>query len=309
MERLIPLIGYNKALCNDSWGADKRENDHRVRHWALVWWEHPTQGGKMTAEICVITEGMPDFCGGMMVYSPRVDIHKCTGSWSSNFCLRSEHGIPEDELSYEWENFDPETDALDLVALTGKKDWTIEEVTSYGFRSIAGAVAAQAASYCKRGIIGADRIGGRMTTLWEVMSTMNTIAAYPSYRLNVGEIKADITSMRDKSTWADTCALQCPSIRYDKEWFNVNSGNKCHWLIANISPSLYPQEEGDGSEFECGECGHYNEYRGECEECGHIDEGCQREHTFPRGDNDNNVKVLGSVKYRLRARRHFWRNG
>jgi hypothetical protein len=310
MERLIPLIGYNKAETTDSYAqSEERDNDSRIRHWALVWWDPKDSEGRRTAEICVVTEGMPDFCGGLMVYSPRVDIYHEIGAWNSNFCMTANTGLQEDELSFQWENFDTETDAIDLAAWTGKEDWNDDEVVSFAYRSIAGCIAAQAAAYCKRGIMGADKVGGRMSTLWDVMSTMDRFAVNSAYKANVSNIMDE--GMRARDVLSHDCTVLSVATQWGDEWRNANSGNMCWWLTAEVRPVTDGGYEGDDDGMmTCEECGTYHSAGEECPECGYLDDGAVKTYCFPDTDRySSNAIIIGSVKYRLRARRHFWRNG
>lgn len=307
MERLIPLFGYSKAETTDSYNVqEERENESRVRHWALVWWNDADNGGRRTAEIMVVTEGMADFCGGMLVYSPRVEIFKEDGAWSSNFSTAACTTLKSEELSREWEDFDPTKDALSLEELTGKALWTDEEVVTLGYKSIAGVVGGQALAYSKRGIMGADRVGGRMTRLFEVMGSTGEFACYSSYKHNVGSIKDK--GMTAKSLWHTSCSVAEIIPNWHTPWRNQNSGNECHWITASVTPTCSGEPDTDVTC--CYECGEEFYESSECPECGWIAESSLKSENFNESlAGCNNAAVFGSVQYRLRARRHYWRNG
>jgi hypothetical protein len=68
-DQYVPLISYRTAEPGDKWGRnEQRHCESRQRHWVLCQWTDCN--GLHTAEARVITESMPDFCGGLMVYSP-----------------------------------------------------------------------------------------------------------------------------------------------------------------------------------------------------------------------------------------------
>ena len=303
MDRYVPMLGYRKAPTSDDYAVDEeRTNESRIRHWALVWWENE-DGGKGTAEFCVVTEYMPDFCGGLIVYSPRVETYRERGGWKSSFCSPGDQG--DDKASCEWEDFDP-TMAIDLAAFTGQEKWTEEQVMEYGWKCIAAKIGTQMYSQCRRGFMGADRDDGRLTNLVGVMNEMGQFAAIAPHGLDCTIANKDMKPLSIRT--AGSGAVLSFSTTIQPKWMNANSGNKCHWVSGNCTPELHPVEEGSGYD-DCYECGY--EYdrseNDECPECGYMNEGrlIEKPYTMP----PSVVEVLASPEYRRRVKRYYWRNG
>ena len=175
MDSYIPLLGYRNAESSDEYQREEeRDAESRVRHWALVWWDSGGDRGRQTAEFMVVTETMPDFCGGIMVYSPRVETYQEKGGWQSSFCAPGCTFVDEDgsqTLKTEWSDFDKSM-ALDLAAFTGKTDWNEESVREYGLKCIAAAIGGLMQGSGRRGFMGVDRTDGRLTQLVLTMCTM-----------------------------------------------------------------------------------------------------------------------------------------
>jgi hypothetical protein len=239
-----------------------------------------------TAEFCVITEAT---------------------RWSTNFCSMGTATDTEGVIT-DWDHLDPKTMALDLVAITGQEEWTEDAVRDYGMQCIVAQVAGELISQGKRGIIGSDHTHGSMTKLWDTMTamgefTLNRVGA----QVEIGEPTHDGV-IRISPGFAYMARFD---VRKDDKWFNPNSGNHVHWLMADL--------RGDGEEWdsmiECWNCGHsfsmtsdgncphceeWNEY--DPDDCGNFREG--------RYEISKEVAaVYGSVEFRRRARRYYWRNG
>lgn len=285
----VPLIGYRQAEPHepDQYSRDEeRKYETRVRHWAMVWFVD-SRGKRNTAEFMVITEAMPDFCGGLMVYSPRIDINTEGNSWHPKFC---NPGSVSSEISTDWADFNPETMAVDMAKLTGQEVWTSTEIEAFGMQSIAAKIVGEMFANGRMGLTGADWHGGRMTRLWEYMGA-NRVTACPSYPFQCNEpLCDDLTKMRPINAGLGYCTVADVRTHYAPEWYNTNSGNTVHWLSAHID-----NEEGE----DCDYC--------DCEECC----GDRRINFDEKGVelSEQARKVLGSTAYRARARRYFWRNG
>ena len=299
---LVPLMGYRSADTGDCYQQDEqRKCEGRTRHWAMVWWKD-SQDKYVTAEFCVITESMPDFCGGMIVYSPRIDIY-VQNEWGNSFCSMGAQADESVEIPTGWRSFKEEY-AIDLVALTGQEEWTHNQVRAYGMECIAAKVAGEMHSQGKRGFMAADRCHGTMTELAETMRDMGEFVTIPAYNFQVTKIVDDVNKMNTAPVGRPRGIKVRMHTHIHEDWYNTNSGSQVHWLTGNLSIV----NSGRRGWIDCYDCG--EEYDGadhdECPCCGYMEDNVEEVSLqYP----DKVVEVVSSPAYRVRARRYFWRNG
>ena len=301
---IVPFVSYTSAESEDSWQMkEEREYETRTRHWALVWWKN-AKGNRCTAEFMVITEYMPDFCGGMIVNSPRVDIFEEGCGWTKHFCAPGAAPCDKWEPLTTWKDFDEST-AIDLAAFTGQEEWSTNEVEKYGYQCLIAQVCAEMLGNNKRGCVGADYVGGKMTKLFEAGVALGEIT------LPRLQLKQKITNKPSPPmvsvgrTWKAEFVAQ-----FGEDWYNANSGNQVHWVTGNVIPTGGRSDTGScwncGTEFNireeeyCPECEEYNEW-----EPDDFEGFAEGRYSLP----DHVVKVVTNPVYVKRARRYFWRNG
>lgn len=312
----IPLVSYTKAPSKDKWSVnEERKCEYRQRHWGLAFWTDTR--GRHAVEYGVITESMPDFCGGLLVYSPFVNVCDESCSWTSHFCASG--AIPDEEtVATEWKNFEEDM-AVNLNPILNIKEEdeyrpTRTTVENYCWEALGAQIAGEMLYHGKMGWCGADHGAGRMHRLMDGMLRAGKHLATPASHYRRPGIHDEIRVVRPSGTqWTQVVEWD---VDRGRDWRNANSGNIVSWVSGNII------ENGDGfressGEVRCDSCdwGYNVHDYSECPECGcteyynddYYEEGPMLdEGTYKHGEAG---KLVSTTKYAERARRFFWRNG
>jgi hypothetical protein len=315
-EQFIPLVSYRYAPSGDRWQInEERKVETRSRHWGMAYWEDAA--GRHSAEFGVITESMPDFCGGLMVYSPFVNTYDEKGSWSDSWC--NPGTMPNnEEFNTKWSTFD---DSL-AINLNTILEWDKDTVSirrvveDYLWKCIAAQVAGELLHHGKRGWMGADHTSGRITKLAKVMRGMGTFVATPVHDWKIDKIGDPISTSTRDSTNASVVGWWCED---GTEWHNSNSGNTVRWVSGGLQPT---EDEGlirdDSGYVRCSSCDeeYSREYHSDCPSC-----CCDEFYNDDYYDEDEGPRFLSgdfnytqevrkiNTEFAHRARRFFWRNG
>lgn len=312
MSSYLPMVSYRKASSSCRWAKQEtRIVENRMRHWGLIWFTN--ERGRHTVEFGVITENMPDFCGGLMVYSPFVTQFDEGGGWSNYFCSPGEG---EDVPAGFWDDFDEAV--FPRAAELGLPEES-QAVKYYAQCCIAAAVAGAMCSAGKRGWVGADHTRGHVQQLSRTMVEMGPFPATPLYAM-------DELNEATSNSWAETSAHRRSvggfntsevSMWREKgsEWYNTNSGNHVLWVTGGI---IQDEPRDDEEWVRCGSCDEIfdREIHGDiCPEC-----TAENDHYY---DDEDECRPLPSTRYvwlpeydkttswayRSHARRYYWRNG
>jgi hypothetical protein len=314
-KQYVPLVSYTKAPSKDKWSInEERKCESRQRHWGLGFWDD--ERGRHTAEYGVITESMPDFCGGLLVYSPFVNVYDQERSWSEYFT--SPGSIPDDEkVAIKWRQFEDTmavnlNELIDLTGLSAREART--EVEKYCWEAIAAQVAGEQLYHGKMGWTGADHLSGRMHRLMDAMGRMGRFAITPAKDFKVPSIGDD---MRERNASCDAfTSIGEWWVDRGKQWTNFNSGNTVSWVSGGLVPGTGSGRSPD-DDVRCEACD-WEYSRNEDDECPEC--GCTDFYNDDYYDEDPGLDecryhygkagALVSTKgYAVRARRFFWRNG
>lgn len=306
----IPMVSYTKALCGDAYAIkEQRQIEGRKRHWNCVHWIDEN-GTQHVTEFGVVTEMMPDFCGGLMVYSPYVTDYNKTSGWSSVFANPGMLTEGEEVLT-DWKDFDPAKHAVDLCAYTGESFTKPREVKEYLIKCIAAQVAGEMAYTGRHGFVMSDRIGGMCSRLYATMLSMGSLISSPAGSFHVSEVgAARLRAVTCGSTYAYKVSFWGDE---GTSWYNANSGNAVHWLsggfVKRAEAPTRNMRRCDNCDFAfdvdvhdtCPECG--------CSDYWNDDDLSQQE-SLEEADFQfhESLKVMQG-SYPDRARRFFWRNG
>lgn len=300
----LPLITYQYAESADQYTSeDTRGVETRHRHWALVHWASK-DGERNTAEVCVITEAMPDFCGGVIVHSPQVHLYHEKDDWSDNFC--QEHAVPSElNIVTKWPDFE-DTMAIDLQEFIPMEEYTFTaagEVRNYLFECIAAHLSGFMIDSGKRGFVMADSLGGSCISLVSAMQSMGTFMATPNMWRS-GSVTNVPTRCPDR-THTVLCQFW---VDQGPDWYNVNSGNDVAWIQGGIKAG---KGKGDEPEvFYCEYCQSSSTQEYNCPDCGEYYDEDERGETMPGATYKlkDTLKCI-NADYASRARRYYWRNG
>jgi hypothetical protein len=259
---------------------------------------------------------MPDFCGGLMVYSPSIMYYDKSNSWTTRFaCPGGDESLMP---TTEWCEFKPEN-AIDLNVLL---DLKIDDVTShrerveeYLYQCIAAQIAGELLYHGKRGWMGADNTHGRMRKLVGAIGRMGAFIATPVDKWKCDDI-ADFTGGPRPGGSVYTSVVRFWT-ELGTEWYNSNSGNTVTWISGGLeaTSSEPPSRSSIVCCSDCGESYNRNNYD-ECPECGYDDWYYDDDY-----DEDDEVHFI-ETRYHVheyhgiintgfasRANHFFWRNG
>ena len=305
----LRLIAYEKVEPEDTSYAIPEHGDW-VRLWTLVKYM-PVEGLAQqyhTAEFCVKIAPMPDFCGGMIVCSPQVSFHSRDG-WTgkSGFCSP---GTVPSLGNLGWSTLDdPETGknrAVDLGALTGKAQWTQEEVKEYGHECIAASVFGELLHRGCRGWVASDHVEGNMRRVHDIMCSYQNRAAMIGHPMRTRKIGCQKHPPCGTERGAVNITARDTT---GESYYNSNSGNMVNLLTGNYEFTC-AYEIGEG--IECENCGQMFDFDGrldcECWECGHGIDDCDS------GKNvitihEEIVSCYDNAMFINQARRFEWSNG
>jgi len=296
---LIPLIGYTHSEPEETSYA-ARGNDSVRRLWTLVKFREKAGGDLMTVEFCLKVKAMPDFCGGLMIYSPQIH-YFVNGDWGSKqFCNPGE--VPT-LGSLDWEVLEDNPDrAVDFEAVTGKEYISRGDMNEYGLECIAHAALTELVGRGCHGWCASDTEHGCMRKVHKLMANWD------------GPVNRSPPVMR-RTIGVELLPRDCPS-RMDQyvisgsdntgsSWHNPNSGNDVriyngYWEHAGTRDSVAGEA--------CENCyeGYYDEY-GYCEECDWSSEN-RRTSKITRL-NPQMVSTYSNVDFIKQARRYEWSNG
>lgn len=318
----LPLISYKKSATSSKnyWAKDVREIETRTRHWGLAWFR--TAGGhrRVTCEFGVITETMPDFCGGLLVYSPFVNFYREGSDWSG--CFMIDGGYPaDDQIDIKWEAF-TENRAIQLP----EDICTEKRAEAYLYECIAAQVAGEMYRCGKRGFTSADRATGRMTLLMGAMRRMGgfPVAPVDYYAFNEIDFSTRMTLERCDSIHnvaRPGRQFLLPLVKFwiqeGNPWYNLNSGNMVRWITGGLGPAEGGEPPTYTNAVECYDCGQRwedGEY-GCCPNCESEDYQYVDEQDMEESDyNFASFKPHQSwgiinADYIKMVRRYQWRNG
>lgn len=292
MGTLIPLLayGWSDNHCSGT-TRDDRYREHRTRLWTVVEFTTP-EGERYSCDAKVIMAPFPDFCGGMIVHSPQVQVHTAVNDSWSNSPRSFTHPACEHEigLSFLWTALDQHPDRiLNLAEVTGQERWTVMAVEDLMMASLAQGVLTETISRGKRGIVAADADGGHMANLMKAIGELDHTFVPVSFVSRYSQVD-DVTDA-NKVTWhphaSDSLDGRLCDVVVDNNdlWQNVNSGNRVSWLNAQISL------ENDGDDD-------YDEYD-EYEDVGNS----------PINVHPAVTRVYANRNFVRGVPRHFWRNG
>jgi hypothetical protein len=269
----------------------------------MCWWEDDR--GLHTAEFMVVTEAMPDFCGGLLIYSPRVEVHT-KGAWGEKFACPGNYSEEKTEFSVNWPDFDRETMAIDLAAFTGQTEWDEMSVREYGEKCIAAKIAGVMYAQGKRGFVASDSTSGRLTRMCETMVGLESFITTNAYDTEVGFIKNEDGRIKPQRR-IHNCVEVSMDVDFGEEWYNSNSGSNVHWVTGNMHLLPVAGETvvtccSCGSEYDISD----SLYHSECPECGYDENQTIVPVEVDYGDF---MDVISSQEYRQRAKRFYWRNG
>lgn len=316
----LPMISYKKSktTSRNYWAKDIREIETRTRHWGLAWFK-PTRGRRVTCEFGVITETMPDFCGGLLVYSPFVNIYREGSDWSGCFMIDGGYP-PEDEVMIKWDDF-TEDKAIQLPDDVN----TEKRAEAYLYECIAAQVAGELYRCGKRGFTSADRSTGRMTQLVRAMQRMSPFPVAPVdyYAFNEIDFQCRQTIERCESIASVSKSpgrqFSLPMVKFWIEegtaWHNLNSGNMVRWINGGISPAEGADFSSHPNVVECYDCGcTWPDGEHECcPNCGsddwqYVDEDGEADYNFCTFTPASTWGII-NADYIKMVRRYQWRNG
>jgi hypothetical protein len=323
LKQYVPLLSYRNAKSGDRWVvAESRKNENRTRHWGMCYWEDDpslSRHGRHTAEFGVITEAMPDFCGGLMIYSPFINTYDEKGAWNDAWAAPGSVPKEEEIPDCTWASFDDKYAInLDVILeLEGESHERRKQVETYLYEALAAQVAGELMYHGKRGWMAADRQGGTMCKLISAMGHMGAFSATPVEDYKVSDLGGSVHGGYGGGRIGHTAVLEFWA-EEGKSWFNTNSGNTVNWHTGGIHPPGEPEWAPDeAGESRCYNCGYKydRESYDECPSCEAVDyddyddtEGPQ--FVFRPWDwNKDERAKMNSTEFSHRARRFFWRNG
>ena len=210
-------------------------------------------------------------------------------------------------MTFGWKALDDDpARAIDLAEVTGQSTWTTAEVEDYLMKCMARSVLTQAIALGKRGIVAADKYGGKMSWLWKEITAVSrgrVPIRHPAKYSVINDVTepASPNAPMDRRVGAETryityiCARMVEEVEvtvhaHDAvEWLNVNSGNTVSWLTLSIECAWDEDRDVEYDEYDDGDDGSVRTTR--------VD--------VPPG-------VYNLYSYRNFVRqvpRHFWRNG
>ena len=309
--KLVPLTAYMKTESD----CTPASMENTIKLWTLVKYmtQQPGEEPRLeTAEFCIFAEAMPDFCGGLLFYSPQMTTYYHGAvRWDGNdatFCHLG-RGV---KLSCTWDDLVKDPDrAVCLEAFTGKEIWTPTEVTEYAYKSIAQSCITELLRCGTHGWAAADTVDGHMHTVHRHMSCYSDVRVpvnHPIFMHSVQSSNCGGQCLREVSIKTITT-----SAGVEQEYHNVNSGNEVLWLTGIIESRgcrVEPDQTVGVYNDDCDGCGDNN---GNCD-CGQCHQcGCgvvcysNSEHTSTLGGQIK--RTYDNPLFMQQARRYIWSNG
>lgn len=306
---------------------------------------HPTRSwgmwrvGEKILEVGVQHRGAPDFCGGLVMNSARVNVWSRNSRWDPNigmsgylYCSEPTNNKPR-----YWGMLD-DAGLVDLKEVYPDVDWKEADLTGLGFLILAQHMVSVCYESGARGVIATDRVDGETETLITTMGARQyqplplfSMGVMCPWSLPDAVMKNDPEQGKNVQIWENHLRQmkdgRIPLILKDGEWeqsigfeitstpefLNKNSGSQVvmYTAVADRWQRFFHEEY-----IECQHCSvsygsdaYYDEHEGRyyCDECGNY------------SDFDDSVSKItitegllppiGNEHFLRAAPAYYWRNG